>query len=88
MDSKHFMVNIKKKLYFEEQHITSNERNFLICRSCLWCASYINKMHSVLETCPSCKDVKTESMPICFDETYRLDYDARRGLTVEFTRTR
>ena len=82
------MVNMKKKLYLEEQHITSNERNFLICRSCFWCASHINKMHSVPEVCPSCRDVKIESVPISFDETYRLDYDAKRGLTFEFARTR
>ena len=67
---------------------TSNERNFLICRSCFWCVSYFNKMGSGLEACPSCKAVKIESVPISFDETYRLDYDARRGLTLEFARTR
>lgn len=82
------MVNMKKKLDFEEQHINSNEKNFLICRSCFWCASYLNNMHSVPDTCPSCKDVKIESVPISFDETYRLDYDARRGVTLEFARTR
>jgi hypothetical protein len=97
MDSKHVIVNMKENLYFEEQHITSNERNFLICRSCFCCASSIiyrmhiddiYRMHSVLEVCPSCKDAKIESVPISFDETYTLDYDARRGLTMEFARTR
>jgi hypothetical protein len=66
---------------------TSDERN-LICRSCFWCASHINKMNSALDVCPSCKDAKIESVPISFDETYRLDYDARRGLTLKFTRPR
>lgn len=80
---------MKNKLRFEELHITFDERSFLICRSCFWCASYINKMrsHSV-EVCPSCKDVKVESVPISFDETYRLDYDIKRGVTLEFARTR
>jgi hypothetical protein len=45
-------------------------------------------MGSVLEGCPSCKDVKIESVPISLDETYRLDYDAKRGVTLEFARTR
>jgi hypothetical protein len=88
MDSKHVIVNMKNKLCFEEQHIIFKERNFLICRSCFWCASYVNKMRSVLEACPSCKDVKIESVPISFDETYRLDYDKKRGVTLEFARTR
>ena len=79
---------MRNNLCFEEQDQRYfDERNFLICRSCFWCASYINKMGSVL-ACPSCKDVKIESMPISFDETYRLDYDTKRGITLEFARTR
>jgi hypothetical protein len=27
-----------------------------------------------------------ESMPISFDETYKFNYDARRGITLEFGR--
>ena len=88
MDSKHVIVNMNDNLRFEEQHITFNERNFLICGSCFWCASYINKISSVLEACPSCKDVKIESVPISFDETYRLNYDTKRGVTLEFATTR
>jgi hypothetical protein len=88
MDNKHVIVNMRNNLCFEEQDQRYfDERNFLICRSCFWCASYINKMSSVL-ACPSCKDVKIESMPISFDETYRLDYDTKRGVTLEFARTR
>jgi hypothetical protein len=45
-------------------------------------------MHSVLDACPSCKDVKIEYVPISFDETYRLDYDKKRGVSLEFARTR
>ena len=88
MDSKHVIVNMNDNLGFEERQITFNERNFLICRSCFWCASYINKMGSILDACPSCKDVKVESVPISFDETYRIDYDTKRGFTLEFARTR
>jgi hypothetical protein len=40
----------------------------------------------------ACKDVKIESVPISFDETYRSDYDTKRltlpYLTLEFARTR
>jgi hypothetical protein len=88
MDSKDVIVNMKDNLCFEKQHITFNERNFLICRSCFWCASNINKMGNVLEACPSCKDVNVESVPISFEETYKLDYDTKRGVTLEFAGTR
>jgi hypothetical protein len=40
-------------------------------------------MRSVFDACPSCKDVKVESVPISFDETYRLDYDTKRGYEIE-----
>jgi hypothetical protein len=82
------MLNMKKRLYFEEQQLASNERNFLLCRSCFWCASYLNNMYRSVEVCPLCKDPKVESMPISFDETYKFDYDAGRGVILEFGRTR
>jgi hypothetical protein len=71
-----------------EQHNISSERNFLICSSCFWCASYLNNMHNFVDICPLCKNEKVESMPISFDETYKFDYDAGRGFTLEFGRTR
>jgi hypothetical protein len=84
-------INVRvdlKKPYSERRDIASNERNFLICSSCFWCASYLNNMHSFVDVCPSCKDEKVESMPIAFDETYKFDYDAGRGVILEFGRTR
>jgi hypothetical protein len=77
-----------KKPYSQQRDIASNERNFLICGSCFWCASYLNNMHSFVDICPSCKHGKVESMPISFDETYKFDYDAGRGVILEFGRTR
>ncbi|HET7148710.1 MAG TPA: hypothetical protein VFI73_09465 [Candidatus Nitrosopolaris sp.] len=81
------MIGLKKP-YSEQQVITFSERNFLICRSCFWCATYLNDMHNIVDICPSCKNDKVESMPISFDETYKFDHDARRGVILEFGRTR
>jgi hypothetical protein len=83
METMNVIPNMRS--YFE-QHIICSERNFLICRSCFWCASYFNNMHRSVERCPSCNDAKVESMPITFDETYKFDYDAGRGVTLEFGR--
>jgi len=41
-------------------------------------------MHRSVETCPSCNDAKIESIPISFDETYKFDYDSRRGVILQF----
>ena len=87
METINIMPNMEK-LYFDEQSITSNERNFLICSSCFWCASYLNNMHSSVEVCPSCKNDKVESMPLSVDETYKFDYGAGRGVELQFRRTR
>ena len=86
METINVMVNLKKS--YEKRDISSSERTFLICRSCFWCASYLNNMHSFGDICPSCKNDKVESMPISFDETYKFDYDAGRGVILEFGRTR
>ena len=82
-------INVRvdlKRPYSEQRDITSSERNFVICSSCFWCASYLNNMHRSVEVCPSCNDAKVESMPISFDETYKFNYDARRGITLELGR--
>jgi hypothetical protein len=81
------MVDLKKP-YPEQRDITSGERNFLICNSCFWCASFLNNLHDFGDICPSCKNDNIESMPISFDETYKFDYDARSGVILEFGRTR
>ena len=81
METINVMVNLKKS--YEKRDISSSERTFLICRSCFWCASYLNNMHSFGDICPSCKNDKVESMPISFDETYKFNYDSGRGLILE-----
>jgi len=81
METVNVIANIRPSF---KQHTISSERNFLICRSCFWCASYFNNMHRSVETCPSCNDAKIESIPISFDKTYKFDYDSRRGVILQF----
>ena len=39
--------------------------------------------------CPSCNDDddKLESMPISYDEVYKFDYDQKRGIILEFSKS-
>jgi len=37
---------------------------------------------------PSCMDSELDLMPLYFDETYKFNYDARRGITLEFGRNK
>jgi Zn finger protein HypA/HybF involved in hydrogenase expression len=42
----------------------SNEINFLICQSCLWCASYFNLIELTVISCPQCRSNDIEQIPI------------------------
>lgn len=75
-------------------HIMENEpitrRYFLICQTCYWCASYIDIMGSMedlpYEACPTCNDIKIESLPISYNENYLFEYTATRGVVLKFLR--
>jgi len=75
--------DIFKKLQFDERHDSANERNFLICKSCFWCASFLNR-YRIFDSCPTCMDSKLESMPISLNEIYTFDYDPLKGVTLGF----
>jgi hypothetical protein len=48
------------------------ERYFLICDSCMWCASYFE--NGMTDTkCPLCRKGKIDCMPIGEDKNYRFD---------------
>ena len=74
---------LRKKLEFEQEHDNSNERNFLICKSCFWCASFLNK-YRTFNACPTCMNSELELMPISINEIYTFDYDPSKGITLEF----
>ena len=72
----------------------SEEISFLICQSCFWCASYISTMTSFTagrrrgdappSRYPICIEGNVESMSINKNEVYKFDYDAKRGVVLEF----
>jgi hypothetical protein len=74
---------MRKKLQFEEEHDSYNERNFLLCKSCFWCASFLSK-YKILTACPTCMNFDLESMPLSFDETYTFGYDPLQGVSLGF----
>jgi hypothetical protein len=62
------------------------EIHFLICESCFWCASHFNNIdHTVTTKCPSCSNNRVESIPISYNEVYKVDYNPKRGVTLEFS---
>ncbi len=55
---------------------------FLICNSCLWCASWLDDDNSI-QRCPTCTSEKLELIPIAETEAYRMDMDGN-GVSMEF----
>jgi hypothetical protein len=68
-----------------QQHLF-NEGNLIICKSCFWCASFLNR-YRIFNVCPSCMNSGVESTSISYDEKYTFDYDRCRGVTLEFWST-
>jgi len=66
-------VEINKQIDTNDYAKVAKERYFLICDSCLWCASYFeNEMTNA--KCPLCHKGKISCMPIGEDKNYRFDY--------------
>jgi hypothetical protein len=68
---------------------------FLICNSCLWCATYfdISNLESLCASqthafsCHICSSHNTELIPISTDESFRIEYSLTRGMEMEFYKT-
>lgn len=83
MKNLHYEILIKN-LQYEKQSIFSNQRNFLMCNSCFWFASFLNDIHESVNICPRCMNYELESMPIAVDEKYTFDYDPWHEASLEF----
>ncbi len=62
----------------------SSDVRFLICNSCFWCASQLSSQFE--QTCPSCGQRITESIPILVNELYKFDCHPKHGVMLEFKR--
>jgi hypothetical protein len=62
----------------------SRRMNFLICRVCFWCASYLYGPYRAAERCPMCDNNSIESIPISDKEAFEFGYSQLRGVTLYF----
>jgi hypothetical protein len=62
----------------------STEVHFVLCKACFWCASCFNEDERPITKCPYCDSITVESIPISYNEGYKFEYNANRGVTVEF----
>lgn len=72
-----------------------NHIYFLVCNSCLWCATYfgVNDLESLSSSpthalsCHICNSCNTELIPISADVSSRMEYDITSGMETEYYRT-
>jgi hypothetical protein len=62
----------------------ARERYFLICNSCLWCASYFGNETTDIK-CPLCHEAKIDCMPIGNEERFSFNNNASRGVELSFS---
>jgi hypothetical protein len=58
-------------------------RYLLICKSCLWCASYIENQ-TTFTKCPLCYNGEIDCIPIGEDENCLLNYNHSKGVELKF----
>jgi hypothetical protein len=98
---RHYVHNVIPKLKAAEAleektsdsgRISHDNVFFLICQSCLWCASSLNNRSMTINDdnnsdnnkCPLCKNGNLESLPIASNERFKFDYVAKSGVILEF----
>jgi hypothetical protein len=64
---------------------------FILCETCHWCATYVDKTRIPMgNTCPQCdnraEELSTLSVPS--NESFTFDYNIKRGITLGFKNKR
>jgi hypothetical protein len=77
------LVEINPQLEIDNYAKLTKVRYFLICESCLWCASYIKNQTSFTK-CPHCHNGKIDWLPIGEDKNYLFDYSHSKGVGLKF----
>lgn len=84
MFSKNSSIQTNQETKLENHLMFIKERYFLICESCLWCASNF-KGKILYAKCPFCNDSNIEFMPIGIDEKYSFNHSPKRGVELNFS---
>lgn len=80
------LVEINQQMQTDNYAKLTKERYFLICESCLWCASSFEHK-TTFPKCPLCHEGKIEYIPIGEDENYCFDYSHTKGVELKFSNT-
>lgn len=78
----------RNNLMESQNFVRPRQINFLICKLCFWCASYLYGSYQVAEKCPMCgissSNNSIESIPISNQEAFEFRYNQLHGLRLNF----
>jgi hypothetical protein len=63
-NSYNLCISLKVKATERTRANISDKIHFLICRTCLWCASYFKLDKSSISSCPLCRSNHIEQLPL------------------------
>jgi hypothetical protein len=87
--------NNKASPSYQGQEVKDNYQNpklkesiFVLCESCHWCGTYLNKSYLPADKCPHCFGIELSTFPILPDEAFTFNYNEKRGVELFFGRRR
>ena len=69
----------------EKYTLSKEYASFVICKNCIRCASYLSSNLFGAENCSNCSLDMLEAIPLESNEKFKVGYDQKRGLTLEFS---
>jgi hypothetical protein len=60
------------------------ESIFVLCETCHWCATYLDKTRVPNNKCPICENKVISTFPILPNEEFTFNYNEKRGVELVF----
>jgi hypothetical protein len=83
---------VQSAIQTKKEDEPTSQKYFIICRTCFWCASYIDIMDNMdalpYKVCPTCNHTAIELLPLSDNEHYDFEYTATRGVILELNLSR
>jgi hypothetical protein len=57
---------------------------FVLCETCHWCATFLDKSKVPSDKCPVCRNSAISTFPILQNEEFNFNYNEKRGVELEF----
>lgn len=68
----------------ESKKYGSVESIFVLCETCHWCATYVDKSKVPNFPCPICMNSAVSTFPTLPNEEFTFGYNEKRGVELEF----